>query len=98
VFVAVAVETFFRDAIAESAQLRLSPFVDADRLGNNDGTVTMDELDDLPLIAAGGPFYELPSGSREGSFGDYVRAQFMFAVRYGDGGLCNGIEPGTEEP
>jgi hypothetical protein len=21
----------------------------------------------------------------------------MFAVKYGNGGLCNGIEPGTEE-
>jgi len=27
-----------------------------------------------------------------------VRAQFMFAVSYGRGGLCNGIEAGTELP
>jgi hypothetical protein len=97
VFVAVAAEAFFRDAISSSAQLRVSPFADADRQGNDDGIVTMDELDELPLAAAGGPFYQLPNGSRSGSFGDYVRAQFMFAVTYGDGGLCNGIVPGTED-
>jgi hypothetical protein len=97
VFVAVAAETFFRDAISSSAQLRFTPFADADRRGNDDGIVTMDELDDVPLSSVGGPFYQLPNGSRAGSFGDYVRAQFMFAVTYGDGGLCNGIVPGTEE-
>ena len=98
VFVAVAAEAFFRDAISSNAQLRFDPFADADRRGNDDGIVTMNELDDLPLFAAGGPFYMLPNGSRSGSFGDYVRAQFMFAVKYGEGGLCNGIVPGTEEP
>lgn len=96
VFVAVAAETFFRDAISSSAQLRFTPFAEADRSGNDDGVVTMDELDDLPLSSAGGPFYQLPNGSHSGSFGDYVRAQFLFAVTYGDGGLCNGIVPGTE--
>ena len=98
VFVAVAAEAFFRDAISSNAQLRFDPFADADRRGNDDGIVTMAELDDLPLFAAGGPFYTLPNGSRSGSFGDYVRAQFMFAVNYGEGGLCNGVVPGTEEP
>ena len=98
VFVAVAAEAFFRDAISSNAQLQFSPFADADRRGDGDGVVTMAELDDLPLFAAGGPFYTLPNGSRSGSFGDYVRAQFMFAVKYGEGGLCNGIVPGTEEP
>ncbi len=97
VFVAVAAEAFFRDAISSNAQLRFNPFADADRRGNDDGTVTMDELDGIPLSSAGGPFYQLPNGSRSGSFGDYVRAQFMFAVNYGEGGLCNGIVPGTEE-
>jgi hypothetical protein len=98
VFVAVAAEAFFRDAISASAQLRFNPFAEADRLGNDDGLVTMEELDELPLSSAGGPFYQLPNGSHSGSFGDYVRAQFMFAVTYGDGGLCNGIVPGTETP
>jgi hypothetical protein len=96
-FVAFAAEAFFRDAISSSAELRFQPFVDADHEGNDDGVVTMEELDMLPLDSAGGPFYQLPNGSHAGSFGDYVRAQFMFAVKYGDGGLCNGIEPGTVE-
>jgi hypothetical protein len=98
VFVAVAAEAFFRDAISTSAHLRFEPFASADREGNNDGLVTMDELDQLPLNSAGGPFYQLPNGSHAGSFGDYVRAQFMFSVKYGQGGLCNGIEAGTELP
>ena len=97
VFVGVAAEAFFRDAISSSAQLRFTPFAEADRRGNDDGLITMDELDDLPLASAGGPFYQLPNGSRSGSFGDYVRAQFLFAVTYGVGGLCNGIVPGTED-
>ncbi len=96
-FVAFAAEAFFRNAISSSAQLRFQPYVDADHLGNHDGVVTMDELDLLPLENAGDTFYQLPNGSHAGTFGDYVRAQFMFAVKYGDGGLCNGIEPGTEE-
>ncbi|MEA2746808.1 MAG: hypothetical protein QOI41_951 [Myxococcales bacterium] len=98
IFVAVAAEAFFRDAISTSAHLRFEPFASADREGNNDGLVTMDELDQLPLNSAGGPFYQLPNGSHAGSFGDYVRAQFMFSVKYGEGGLCNGIEAGTELP
>ena len=100
IFVAVAAEAFFRNAIATSAELRFEPFVSADTGigGNNDGVVTMDELDQLSLasVSLGGSFYELPNGSHAGSFGDYVRAQFMFAVKYGNGGLCNGIEPGSE--
>jgi len=96
-FVAFAAEAFFRTAISSSAELAFQPFIDADRLGNADGVVTMDELDVFPLDSAGGPFSQLPNGSHAGSFGDYVRAQLMFAVKYGDGGLCNGIEPGTEE-
>jgi hypothetical protein len=98
VFVAVSAEAFFRDAISPSARLQLQPFLLADREGNDDGVVTMDELDQLPLSSANGAFYQLPNGSHSGSFGDYVRAQFMFAVTYGNGGLCNGIEPGTELP
>lgn len=97
VFVALAAEAFFRDAISSSAQLRFSPFADADCLGDDDGIVTMRELDELPLPLVGGSSYQLPNGSRAGYFGDYVRAQFMFAVKYGDGGLCNGIVPGTED-
>jgi hypothetical protein len=100
VFVAFAAEAFFRDAVSTSAQLRVEPFAFADASGDGDGTVTMDELDAVSLVsirARFGPFYQLPSGARSGSFGDYVRAQFQFAVTFGNGGLCNGIEPGTED-
>jgi hypothetical protein len=96
-FVHVAAEAFFRDAISSSAQLRFAPYVDADRSGNNDGVATMDELEELRLFNVGGQFYQLPNGSRAGTFADYVRAQFMFAVKFGEGGLCNGLEPGTED-
>ena len=95
-FVAVAAEAFFRDALSSGAELRFQPFLTADGEGNADGVVTMDELDALPLDSSGS-FYLLPNGNHAGSFGDYVRAQFMFAVKYGDGGLCNGIAPGTED-
>lgn len=99
VFVAFAAEAFFRDAVSTSAQLRVDPFAFADDNGDGDGVVTMDELDavSLPVIRTRfGQFYQLPSGARTGSFGEYVRAQFQFAVTYGDGGLCNGIEAGAE--
>jgi hypothetical protein len=100
VFVAIAAESLFRDAVSTNAQLQFAPFADADRLGNADGIVTMDELDTVQLAsvrARYGPFYQLPNGSTRGSFGDYVRAQFQFSVKYGEGGLCNGIEPGQED-
>jgi hypothetical protein len=100
VFVAFAAEAFFRDAVSTSARLRVDPFAYADETGNDDGIVTMDELDAQSLASTRsrfGQFYQLPSGVRSGSFGDYVRAQFQFVVTYGNGGLCNGIEPGTEE-
>lgn len=98
VLVSFAAEAFFRDAISPTASLRFSPFRDADQQGNNDKTITMDELDAMPLsyALAYSSFYQLPSGTTRGSFGDYVRAQFQFTVKFGDGGLCNGIEPGTE--
>lgn len=100
VFVAFAAEAFFRDAVSTSAQTRVDPFEYADVNGNDDGIVTMDELDGVSLATTRsrfGQFYQLPSGARSGSFGDYVRAQLQFAVTYGNGGLCSGIEPGTED-
>jgi hypothetical protein len=98
IFVSFAAEAFFRDVISPTASLRFEPFADADRFGNADDLITMSELDRLRLdevASAHGGVYELPSGVRTGSFGDYVRAQFQFSVKYGQGGLCNGIEPGT---
>jgi hypothetical protein len=95
VFVSLAAEAFFRDAVAPAAQLRFEPFLDADLQGDNNGTVTMDELDQVPLVSVPGQFYELPTGGRNGTFGDYVRAQFMFSLHYGNGGGCDGIVAGT---
>ncbi|MDB4944920.1 MAG: hypothetical protein JWP97_4454 [Labilithrix sp.] len=92
-FVAFSTAAFFRDALSSSASLRFEPFAAAD--ADEDGLVTMDELDAYPLSAAPGPFYELASGSRSGSFGDYVRAQFQLSVTFGNGGLCNGLDPGA---
>ena len=42
----------------------------------------MDELDAIPLssVVSFGGFYELPNGTRTGSFGGYVRAQFELAL------------------
>jgi hypothetical protein len=95
-FVSLAAEAFFRDAVSPSASLRFQPFVDADQRGNDDKTITMEELDALPLASQfGSGFYELPNGTRSGSFGNYLRAQFQFSVLFGNGGRCNGIEPGT---
>jgi len=45
-----------------------------------------------------GQFYQLPDGSRRGTFGDYVRALFRFTVMFRtEDGLCIGNEPGAEE-
>ena len=98
-FVSFALENLFRDAISATASLRFSPFVEADQLGNNDGIVTMDEVDALPLTSVGFrgvSLYQLPDGTLHGSFGDYLRKQFQFSLKFGNGGQCNGIDPGTE--
>jgi len=95
-----AAEAFFRDAIAVDAGLRVRPFVDADvRVGNADGVTTMDELDAYDLVRVTySQFYQLPNGTRVGSFGDYVRALFRFAVFFrSEQGLCVGNEPGANE-
>lgn len=100
VVVAIAVEALFRDAVSTNARLQFEPFASADRANNDDGIVTMEELDLLTLASVRsrfGPFYQLPTGSSRGTFGDFVRAQFQFSMRYGNGGLCNGIEPGQED-
>ncbi len=97
-FVEFSARVFFSDQAFANGFLRLAPFLRADRLGNNDKTITMDELDALPLSLTG---YEMPPdasaapGTRR-SFGDYVRFQFQFAVKFGDGGICNGIPAGTK--
>jgi len=100
VSVRFAAERLFAEAISTNARLRVAPFAVADREGNDDGIVTMDELDSLPLWELGvvGEFYQLPDGSRAGSFGDFVRVLFRFTIMFrNDDGLCVGNEPGSEE-
>ena len=103
-FVSFALENLFRDAISATASLRFAPFALADsQYGNKDGIVTMDEIDKVPLALIpfevplfGSQFYQLPDGTTHGSFGDYLRKQFQFSLKFGNGGQCNGIDPGTE--
>ena len=92
-------EAFFRQAIAAFSTLRFQPFIDADELGDGDHVVTMSELDALPLAAVRtySDFYELPDGTRNGSFGDFVRAQIKFAFLFDDDGQCFGNDPGTDD-
>lgn len=95
VAVRFAAEDLFREAISRSAALNLQPFVQADfAWGDDDGVVTMDELDAMPLSTAPGVGYQLPDGTRRGTFGDYVRALFRFTLTFrDDGGYCVGSEP-----
>lgn len=101
VTVRFAAEAFFRDAISQEANLRVQPYVDADRLaGNDDGVTTMDELDAYPLSRVTyTEFYQMPDGRRAGfSFGDYVRALFRFSIFFrNEEGVCIGNEPGAIE-
>jgi hypothetical protein len=92
-----AAENLFRDAISSSSHLRVGPFVDADRNGNNDGIVTMDELEALALRRIPFEFYQLPDRGRNGSLADYVRELFRFTLTFrSEDGLCVGNEPGSE--
>jgi hypothetical protein len=91
-----AAEHLFRESISPDAVLRVDPFAQADADG--DGIVTMDEIDSLRLSRIGGGDYKLPNGSSVGSFGDYVRALFRFAIMFrNEDGVCVGNEPGSEE-
>lgn len=105
-----AAEHLFRDALIPTANLRVQPFIDADAIengGNGDGVVTMSELDMIPLRRLSpryGEGYVLPNGGRSGTladygtFGDYVRVLFRFAIMFrSEDGLCVGNEPGSEE-
>lgn len=92
-----APETLFREALSATAQIHVRPFVDADAVwGNDDGVVTMDELDAIPLttMAGYGLGYQLADGTRTGSFGDYVRTLFRYTLGFRDEyGFCIGNEP-----
>jgi hypothetical protein len=64
---------------------------------NEDGIVTMAELDTLRLNGLG-EGYRLPDNAPRGTFGDYVRVLFRFAVTFRTStGVCVGNEPGSEE-
>lgn len=94
-----AADLLFRRGLSESKPLRVAPFFDADADG--DGVVTLEEADGLALTRASTrpDEYQLPDGTKRGTFGDYLRAAFRFAFRFGDGGgSCLGHEPGFEGP
>ncbi|MBX3229131.1 MAG: hypothetical protein KIT84_02260 [Labilithrix sp.] len=95
-----AAENLFRNTPTSAGDLRVAPFAQADRFGNDDRVVTMDELDRLPLTSVPGS-YQLPSDeslttTRAASFGDFVRFLFRFTVLYRNqkSGLCVGNPPG----
>ena len=91
-----AAENLFREAISTTAAIRLRPFLQADT--DRDDLVTMSELDELPLRAVEGDFYQTPDGRRTGSFGDFVRALFRFSIQFRSAdGQCIGNPPGEEE-
>ncbi|HVJ93130.1 MAG TPA: hypothetical protein VM580_25190 [Labilithrix sp.] len=98
VTVRFAAENLFRDAISTTTGLRVAPFVAADRDG--DGIVTMAELDAYPLLRMAerfGGFYQLPNGTKSGTFGDFVRALFGFTIQFrSENGICVGVVPETE--
>ena len=95
--VAFAAERLFGNAISTSSSLHVLPFVDSDLDG--DGVVTMAELDARRLTSLIGydGAYAMPDGSRVGSFGDFVRVLFRFAIKFRNEGICVGNEPGSEE-
>jgi hypothetical protein len=96
VSVRFAAENLFREGISTTIGLRVQPFLQAD--SNRDGVATMAELDALSLRSVAGDFYQLPDGTRNGSFGDFVRALFRFSIQFRtESGLCIGNPPGADE-
>lgn len=97
VSVRFAAEHLFREALSMTARIQVQPFADADALwGDDDGVVTMEDLDAVPLtaMAAYGSGYQLADGTRRGTFGDYVRTLFRFTFGFRDErGFCVGNEP-----
>lgn len=100
-----AAEGLFRESIGNAGRVRVAPFAQADAQGNNDHIVTMAELDELALSSiVGDGFYQLPNEARpiggsasSGSFGDFVRFLFRFALSFRtENGLCIGNPPGSQ--
>ncbi|MBX3192549.1 MAG: hypothetical protein KF819_36530 [Labilithrix sp.] len=90
VTVSFSARPFFRTSFSPTARLRFDPYTYADAAGDDDGVVTMAELDAIPA------FYAMPPGATRSTMGAYVREQFRSTVAYGRGGLCFGLEPGFE--
>jgi hypothetical protein len=91
-----AAEGLFREAITANAGRRVDGFRRADEYGNDDGIVTMNELDGLRVdeLPSG---YDVPNELRNRSFGDYLRVLFRFLITFRSVGTCIGNEPGEEE-
>lgn len=102
--VVVAPENFFREGISTGVDFRAAPFVQADEQGNDDGVVTMAEVDKLALVDIDGNDYSLPpeEGIVKGLYptlGDFVRYLFRFTMRYEtEDGECVGNPPGDTNP
>jgi len=93
-----APENMFQDSLGFGGGLRLDPFIEADRRGDQDNVFTMTEGDAIPLafVRGFGLGYQLPNGTTAGRFGDFLRALFRFTFLFKEVGTCVGNEPGTE--
>jgi hypothetical protein len=98
VSVRFAAEHLFRDSVLPAAALRVAPFLQADMQGDDDGIVTMDELDRLRLSSVFVGDYRIPEAVFNPSFGDYLRYLFRFTIIFRNAyGQCLGNAPGVEE-
>ena len=94
VFVAFDASAFFRNALSAYSDLAFAPFAAAD--ADNDGQITMTELDQFQsFFGGGGLTYTLPSGESPTSLGQWVRAQFQASLHYDTDGVCDGLDAGT---
>lgn len=100
-----AAENLFLQEVGSGTGFRVKPFLQADRIGDGDGVVTMEELDRLPLTAIPDhQNYQVPVSATSNniagayaSLGDFVRFLFRFTVLFrSEYGTCVGNEPGTE--
>lgn len=89
-----AAENLFRDAISTESALRVRPLLAADARGDNDGVVTIADLDAVPLTSIDVGTYQMPDGTRQGTLGAFLRVLFRFSLLYEDeSGICVGNEP-----
>jgi hypothetical protein len=94
-------EQLFRTALGEDqGSLRFDAFAHADddpSSGNQDGTITSDELEKVPLATLPPAYgsYELAEPGRHETLADVLGAQLRFVWRF-EGGSC--IPPGASSP